>query len=726
MSFFQEVKQSNNDARIIGYRMHDIIYDLAQSVAGTEFSIIDHTSAPRYPAQIRHSSVVCDFRSGSIIPEEFYKAKHLRTLFIFSEGGFREVPHKLFSSFRYLRELDMSGCGLEVLDGSIGDLICLRYLDISYTHIKELPCSIEKLLFLQTLNVAGCYNLTSLPQLANMSNLRHLNNTGCIALTSMLPLNRPFNQLQRHTELSAEEHNEHIRDIKLLERLDLRGTLKITHLENLHDQGGIDFHALNRMKGVESLGLYWGDDDHCPNINREEDYVFTRFQERKQVHSSGPSQRLEASESLELLITRLHPNKYVKRLTVKGYLGIRFPDYWLLSSNLTVVNLIDFGKCEELPSLGHLKLLNSLSMRKMPAVRRIDIRFYVERHLHSTTPPFPVLRELVLIDFPNLEAWSSPDDGNAFPSLRKLIVSKCPKLNMMPKIPSIQHLELRDCNATLVHSFQKLTSLTVLVIEKARGLSSFPGVFPVNNHLLTTLDIISCPLQRLPNFGNLTALKALTIRWCQELSYLPQGMQILCALESLEIGDCHSLMFLPEIGYGGFSNLKTLSIENCNNLTSLSMGFKNLTLLEHLIIMYCPSLVTLPQGIQNLSALQSLTILGCCPEFMSLPEELQNLTRLHSLEIRSCPGLEALPEWIEKLVSLRTLAISDCQCITSLPESMVRLTGLQHLSIQDCSQLLERCRPQDGEDWPKIVHVPYKHIGPPELSHPSEASSSSN
>ncbi|KAH7517695.1 hypothetical protein FEM48_Zijuj09G0091700 [Ziziphus jujuba var. spinosa] len=219
---------------------------------------------------------------------------------------------------------------------------------------------------------------------------------------------------------------------------------------------------------------------------------------------------------------------------------------------------------------------------------------------------------------------------------------------------SIQHLELRDCAATLVHSFQNLTTLTFLVIEKVGDLSSFPGAFPGNNPLLTYLDIKSCP--------QLCSLKSQ-------------------CLGSLEISDSHGLMFLPEIGTNGFCRLQTLSIENCNDMTYLSMGLKNLTCLEHLIIMYCPSLVTLPQRLQHLVALQSLTIFGFSPKFMFLPEELQNLKGLRNLEIRSYPGLKALPEWIHKLISLRSLAISNCHKVAFLPEGIKCLTLLQHLSI---------------------------------------------
>ncbi|KAH7517692.1 hypothetical protein FEM48_Zijuj09G0091400 [Ziziphus jujuba var. spinosa] len=667
--------------------------------------ILNHSDLSKNFSQLRHASVVCDFRS-SMIPKELYEARRLRTLFLFSIGNFSEAPCKLFSSFKYLRELDLSGCGLMSLDDSIGDLLCLSYLDLSNTHIKMLPRNIEKLHFLQTLNLAGCYNLVALPNLANMTRLRHLNNSGCTSLTTMLPVCEPFSQPHTHPSHNTAKHR------KLVRRALPAYSNQIRTLP---------LFVVVGMGHLDSLGLYWGDDQDCPNINPEEESAVSRFLERKDFHSSGPSQWPVPDSSIfeEVVIKKmLRRQQNLKRLLVKGYPGNMFPP-WIDLINLTVVELIDCEKCELLPTLGYLSLLKSLFLRGMHGVRHIGKEFYGE----STIRPFLALSELVLIDFPNLQEWISPDGGEIFPSLSKIIINKCWKLQVMPEIISnVQHLELRDCPASLIHYFRNLVSLTVLVVQNVKDLSSFPGVFPANNPPLTSLEIISChQLILLPSeIGKLTSLKSLKILWCEELSSLPQDIQNLNALESLEIGDCHSLMFLPEIRPGGLSNLRTLSIENCSNLSSLPMGLQHHTSLEHLTIMYCPSLITLPQGIQNLSALRSLTILSCA-EFVFLPDGLQNLMGLQSLEIRSCPKLAALPEWIEKLVSLRSLAISDCHNIRVLPEGIKHLTVLQHLSIQDCSELLKRSTPESGEDWLKVSHVPYKHIGSPEQRQLSEA-----
>ncbi|KAL5541232.1 hypothetical protein UlMin_042705 [Ulmus minor] len=720
ISFFEEVKHYGNDV-VMRYKMHDVIYDLVRSITGTEYAMLDcRLSSPGSCKQIRHASVVCDFNS-SMIADELYEAKHLRTLLLFSGGNFGQLPYKLFSSFRFLLAMDLSGSGLVELDGQIYLLSCLRFLDLSYTPIKMLPPQIA-LLPLETLNLFNCYALVQLPNLNKMRKLRHLNNIGCDALTGMLSVNsKQFSETIMGTyELQTLPlfvvH--HRLDMLFLGMLNLSGSLNITHLENVLAADSARHAELTRKKYIESLGLYWGNND---GSNQEEESAVTRFKERDQTSSSRPSQQIHPDVFSEEILKELEPPHNLKRLLIKGYPGNRFP-HWSLPY-LNVVKLINCRKSEHLPTLGNLQFLTHLSMRGMHGVRSIRTEFYGE----GSERPFAALRELVLIDFPNLEEWLSPDGGDDFPSLRKLVVKECPKLAVMPQVLSIQHLELRDCKASLVHSFQNLTSLEALVIEKVRDLFSFSGAFPANNSLLTSLEIKSClQLQQLPyDLGNLAILKSLTIQWCEALSFLPQSLQSLGALESLEIGDCHSLIDFPEGGTKGLSNLRTLSVENCNNLISLSMGYQYLTSLENLTIMYCPSIGSFPRDVEHLSALQSLTILSC-PQFMSLPEGLQNLKLLHGLEIQSCPGLKALPEWIEKLVSLRSLAISDCHNVKVLPEGIKSLKALQHLSIQDCPQLLERCREQGGEDWPKIAHVPFKHIGSAEQTNPSQAGSSSS
>lgn len=717
MSFFQDIRQGE-DGVVIGYKMHDVIYDLAQSVTGTECILLDRgLPTPTSFKKIRHSAVVGSFRSSEI-PEELYEAKHhLRTLLLFSGGNLEAVPKKLYSSLKCLFVLDLSGSGLGILDGSFRALYYLKYLDLSHTRITKLPHEIEGLQFLETLNLFHCYDLIELPELRKMRSLRHLNNDGCRSLTRMLNNESKYvvgfggftsgscSQLRTLPLFVVGDQN----DFLFLHGLRLRGSLKVTHLENATGR------ALGFV-GVESLGLYWGTDEGCPHINLEGEYVGNQFQGRKETSTSGTRQRIQYNPSAaQWLLENYKPADSLQVLLVKNYPGKSFPS--IKARGLHNLSLISCENSENVPSLENVPNLTRLLLQEFNGVKSIDRNF----------GQFLALKELVLVDFPMLETWLSPGGGRVvFPNLRKLVLNKCPKLTVMPQILSIQHLDLRNCPAILVHSFQNLTSLEILVIQGVRDLLHFPAMFPSNNPLLTTLEIKSCSrLRSLPGeLGNLSALKSLTIQWCENLFSLPQSLQNLSTLESLEIGDCHRLTSLPQGWTRGLGNLRSLSIENCSKLSSLSMECEHLISLKTLTIMYCPTICTLPEGVEHLSALQRLSILDL-PELIYLPEGLQNLSLLHSLEIGSCPSLKHLPGWIDKLVSLRSLTISDCQDLRSLPEGLTCLTALQYLSIHDCPRLLERCKQERGEDWPKIAHVPHKNIGLPKLKRPREEGSSS-
>ncbi|KAA8536329.1 hypothetical protein F0562_028807 [Nyssa sinensis] len=725
MSFFEDVKQCD-DGSITGYKIHDLIYDLAQYITRNDHVILENDLPQSDLAQIRHLSIVRDHRS-SLIPEALDRANHLRTLLVVSGGGFGGNPADMFSHFIYLRVLDLSGCDIK-LPKSIGKLHCLKYLDLSNTHIEQLPSTFSGLCSLLILNLFGCYNLKSLPVVIKMTELRHLNISGCEKLNDMprgieklvhlqtLPI---FVVRSSFTDLTLQTKRS---NLSRLGNLNLRGELKIKHLERVENGDEAKKANLMNKEYLKSLGLCWGNDDTSLLPNPALEASTARFLERKH-QTPGPSQtnrcEMDADLGVEVLAD-LQPHQNLQRLFVVGFPGLSFP-HWILPK-LTMVVLINCRGCLHLPTLGHLPLLETLRMEGMAEVTSIGKEFYGE----NTPLIFPSLLELTIGDFPVLQEWSSTDGRETFPKLSKLTVRKCPNLIVMPSVLSLQHLELHDCNPRIIRSLENLTLLSDLVIKGFTELLSLPGILLRNNCLLRSLKIISCPkLHSLPSeLENLTSLKSLTIRWCEELSSLPLGFQNLTALESLEIGDCHSLISLPQEGIGGLSSLRTLSIENCSNLASISMKFQDFTALEHLTIMYCPSLAALPDDLQYLSAIRSLTILEC-PELAVLPEGLQHATTLQTLEIRSCPSVTALPEWLEKISSLRSLAISDCQNLKTLPIALRRLSGLRHLSIQDCPDLERRCQQDGGADWWKITHVSYRYIFSSESRQSSGAASSS-
>ncbi|XP_021830898.1 disease resistance protein RGA2-like, partial [Prunus avium] len=666
------------------------------------------------PAEIRHASIVYRYGARITIPETLYEAKHLRTLLLIGDSGSLQNGDKIYSSFEYLRVLDLNNCNLVDLPNSLGDLVCLRYLDLSYTLFSQLPESMKYLSSLQTLNLIGCHNLEILPSLG--LHLRHLNLSGSVRLTDMPPYFRHLVHLQTLPLFVVPKW---VRNIEL-QGLNLYGELNITRLENIHISSSLmqDFNPrgqlssaesaeLHKMKNLESLGLYWGlipqFIDSFPKLRNAQPEV-------------GVSGSRIARQS-EAVIEGLQPHKYLKKLVIYGYPGIKFPD-WALP-NLIAADFTNCRSCKHLPALGNLLLLKTLSLHGMHGVKKIGTEFYG----NGTDIWFPSLQELSISDFANLEEWSSANDGNAFRRLKKITVKSCPKLAHIPLPQSLQHLELRDCNPTMV-PIANLSLLYVLIVDKIPDLVSLPeGLFASTS--LSSLKIVSCPkLHSMPlEIQNLSSLKSLTIRWCEKLSSLPQSLQNLKALESLEISGCGSLRSLPDGGIAGLASLRTLSIENCSDLTSLLSGLEQLTLLEDMTIIDCQNLGSFPAGVQHLSSLRSLMVLNC-PWLDSLPEGLQNVKTLHCLEISSCHNLTTLPEWFADLASLRSLTIYHCPNLTLLPLGFKLLTKLQHLSIQECPELEERCRQGSGEDWSKIAHVPHKYIGSPQVRRSGEASTS--
>ncbi|XP_022768536.1 putative disease resistance protein RGA3 [Durio zibethinus] len=702
MLFFEDVKK-NDVGDLTECKIHDLIHDLAKSVAGEEYFVFEHGCMSRNLAKLRYVSVVCD--SGSCtIPEALYEAKKLRTLILlYPKGDLGEIPTKLFSSFRYLRALDLGNCGIKRVQSTISSLKYLRYLNLSNTLMEILPESICSLHNLQVLNLLGCADLIDLPRgLARLGKLRHLIINGCERLTRLPAGIFKLIHLQTLPLFIVAHETNNLREnanLGELKRLQLKGELTIRKLENV--KKSFVANANLKEKNLHSLELSWGDDHEGLNLNMNNDSL---------------------CKMGEIVLECLQPPPKLKSLTLKGYPGICFPRWMstLRLPGLTKLDLINCKRCENLPTLGKLPFLEIIHMRGMDAVKNIGSQFYGE----DSRILFGSLKELTLIDFPNLERWWSISGGEEFPSLVKLTINKCPKLMIMPKFSSLRHLELHNCHETILRLAVNITSLSVLIIDVFTGQLSILDNLLQNNVHLMSLTISSCPnLRCIPSsLGNLVSLKSLTICWCEELLSLPPQLENLTCLQSLEISECHSLSALPQ-SIDGLISLKYLSIENCSNIRSLPIGLQHLSSLEHLTIMYCPSLVSLPTDWHDLSMLRSLCIL-CCPELSSLPESIKHVTTLQNLEIHGCTGLNVLPEWIANLSLLRSLAISDCPNMTSLPDGLQCLSNLQRLSIQECPRLEEHCKKNIDKDWPKIAHIAHIYIGSPEVRKENVASSS--
>ncbi|KAL4039007.1 hypothetical protein IC575_002650 [Cucumis melo] len=238
--------------------------------------------------------------------------------------------------------------------------------------------------------------------------------------------------------------------------------------------------------------------------------------------------------------------------------------------------------------------------------------------------------------------------------------------------------------------------------------------------------------------------------------------KFLGCLVTIRLYNCERLRHLPR--FDQFSNLKHLELLDLSNIEYIIVNNDDsvssstiFSSLEKLKISNMPKLVSWCKGTTSKSPiiifpyLSSLMIYGRCPlhmlKFWHAPnlnllqisdseDELnvvplknyENLTSLHLsklskleylpecwqhymtslqlLSLSSCENLKSLPEWIDNLTSLNKLNIFNCENLTLLPEEIRHVHNLRYLKIQDCPILVEKCKKNTGEDWPKIAHVP--------------------
>ncbi|XP_030958804.1 putative disease resistance protein RGA3 [Quercus lobata] len=104
-SLFQDFRGDVYDENIRGFKMHDIVHDLAQFMAKNECITINGYEEYRPNLQnARH--LYLEIPQNAQIPESIYNAKNLRTLIVVGHDSYN--VSKLFHHFRCLRTLSLS------------------------------------------------------------------------------------------------------------------------------------------------------------------------------------------------------------------------------------------------------------------------------------------------------------------------------------------------------------------------------------------------------------------------------------------------------------------------------------------------------------------------------------------------------------------------------------------------------------------------------------------
>ncbi|XP_058107279.1 putative disease resistance protein RGA3 [Magnolia sinica] len=493
--------EMDSDGNIFRCKMHDLVHDLAQFVAGSDYSVVEiRKQASLNLNNVRHSFLILSDEvhdEADEVASILHKAHKLRTFLLHS--SITRVPYNFFHHLRCLRALDLSRTRLKKLPQSVEQLKHLRYLDLSYTHIEELPEGVSNCRNLQTLRLNACARLCKLPRgMGKMICMRHLELEDTHMLKFLQQGIGRLAELRTLTDFIVGGGDEGCKCGELKNLNHLQGRLQITGLENVRSTDEAREAELYKKQHLHALILDY--DSICGLLDEE-------------------------VKRMEDVLEILQPNTNLKEFEIWNYEGSKLPS-WIedpVFSNLVKVNLMNCWKCKKLPGLGKLPSLKCLIIEGMEEVRYMGDEFSGVDNCNGSgrDVSFPKLEILIFFHMPNWEEWElKGGDGEVMPSLLQLEIRDCPKLKALPHNlpPLLRKLALNITNDGMSSEgpLPVLPNLNHLVIWYSPELTSFPCGWLGQLKALQTLEIYRCPmLGSLPEeLQHLTMLRELKITCC--------------------------------------------------------------------------------------------------------------------------------------------------------------------------------------------------------------------
>ncbi|KAK9289623.1 hypothetical protein L1049_007781 [Liquidambar formosana] len=350
-SFFHEVNEKF-DAEVLMCKMHNLVHDLAQLMASTEYLNVDFNSR-LVSERVRHVSFIEYDLYEKEFPMPMLNAKKLRSFsFSYQVGPIsKSFLYTLILHFRCLRVLDMGGAEFEELPSFIGKLKHLRYLNLSWNRsLKVLPNSICKLLNLRTLHLYGCEQLRELPRdIGKLISLRHL------YLTSQ-SIGLPEKMFEGLTSLRYLWFQRCNRLVSLSEGIQHLTSIRRLRMEECHSLASLP----SGIKHLTALEKFWITD--CQELNLLEGEDMKGLKSLQSLAIVGLPKLVALPQGLQQSAATL------QYLTIQNCQGLKTLPKWL--EDLTSLRRLYIRNCPTLMCLPQgvhrLTALQQLSIRGCP------------------------------------------------------------------------------------------------------------------------------------------------------------------------------------------------------------------------------------------------------------------------------------------------------------------------------------------------------------------------
>ncbi|XP_027916364.1 disease resistance-like protein DSC1 isoform X1 [Vigna unguiculata] len=509
----------------------------------------------------------------------------------------------------------------------------LVVLSMMESYVEKLWDGIKCLPSLKEMNLHACKNLTNLPDLSQAPNLETIDVSNC---TSLL-----------HVPLS-------IQYVKKLLLFNLESCKSLKSLpRNIH-LTSLDMFILRRCSSLDEFSLT---SENMTRLDLREtkiaDFPETVWQHlNKLVYLN-----LESCNKLKSLTSKIH-FKSLQRLNLRDCSILE--EFSVTSESMEYLNL------------------RGTSIRELPTSVWRNNKLYT-LVLHSckklvSFPERPKLEDSSLVSFserPNMhELWTLssladlslkgstienlPASIKDLPSLKKLTLTECKKLQSLPSLPpSLEDLSLDESNIVcLPVSIKDLSHLRKLALIN-------------HKKLLTPQDLppsLKAPLLSESKVDpHLVSMKGLS-----QLQMFPQ----------VKWKMFHSLPELPPF-------LEEFSLSE-SNIKFLPESIKNLSHMRKLAFTKCTRLQYLPELPPNL---EDLFVSGC--DIESLPISIRDLVHLRKITLIECKKLKALPELPQ---CLQSLCAADCRSLKIVQSTKNILIEDRYTFYWNCINLDQKSR----------------------------------